>query len=568
MHCVGSARLLSRQLNTMTTTPRYHWWMSLALLAVSGAVGLAFLGARESLPWRVREAGDQNVLRIVYTQPLRPDPHARLFPLSTYNHFVLSLWEPLVECDPATGEPQPAAAASWSWSADRRLLTLRLRPDARWSNGDRVTAHDFVRAWRRLLRSRLDLAYTLFALKNAEAYHRGQRENPETVGVRALDDLTLQVELDQPRTTLVAELADPLLAPLHHSTEKVLAEKIIYQEPTALVTNGPFRLARANTDGFRLEASPAYHDRAKVRLAGVHFIRAINPVSGALMVAAGVADLLPSMDYMFERGLPTHRAVAVESELTLGVVANYFNVTRGPLRDLRVRQALALALNREELIDEYDRARLVPAWSWVPDMPGRKGLELFSEDAGKARRLLTDAGFPEGKGFPVLRMSLPLGMEGSPYPAACGERWFKELGIRTYVAYEAPSVRNERMNAGDFDIVYGTVVATVPDAADLLTTFTMPAEYSETRWRDEEIIRLLAAANQKTGTERLALLETAERRAMAAVPAVPLMFERRHTLRSTEVRGWYADPLARQSPKRLWLESPAPSNRSEPLPGT
>jgi oligopeptide transport system substrate-binding protein len=542
--------------------------MGLALLVLGGGLALVFLGPRESLPGAERGTRDQNVLRIVYTQALRPDPHVRMLPLSTYNQFILSLWEPLVECDPLTGEPQPAAAASWTWSDDHRQLTLRLRPDGRWSNGDPVTAQDFVRAWQRLLRARIDLAYTLFPVKNAEAYHRGQRERPEALGLRALDDLTLQVELDQPRTTLLAELSDPLLAPLHHSTERVLSDRLFYEQPAALVTNGPFRLRQANADGYRLEASPAYHGHEGVRLAGVQFIRTNNTTTGALLVSAGRADLIPSVNLTAGRTWPTRRSMAVESELSLGVVGNYFNVTRGPLRDLRVRRALALALSREELIEESDRSRLVPAWSWVPDMPGRPGLVLFNEDAAEARRLLAEAGYPAGKGFPVLRMALPLWMEGNPYPAACGERWFKELGIRTYVAYESPAKRNERINAGDYDVIYGGLIATVPDPADLLTSFTMPAEYSETKWRDEETIRLMAAANHKTGAERLALVEQAERRAMAAVPVVPLMFERRHTLRATEVQGWYSDPLARQSPKRLWLETPTVSPAANPRTGT
>jgi oligopeptide transport system substrate-binding protein len=533
--------------------------MSLALLVLGGGLALVFLGPRESLPGVGRGPEDQNVLRIVYTQSLRPDPHVRILPLSTYNQFIFSLWEPLVECDPLTGDPQPAAAASWVWSDDHRLLTLRLRSDGRWSNGDPVTAHDFVRAWQRLLRGRVDVAFTLFPVKNAEAYHRGQRERPEAVGLRALDELTLQVELDQPRTTLLVELSDPLLVPLHHSSERVLADRSFYDQPAALVTNGPFRLRRANADGYRLEANPAYHGQKGVRLAGVQFIRSNNPSTGVLLVSAGKADLMPSVSLSSDCTWPTRRSIVLESELELGVVGNYFNVTRGPLRDLRVRRALALALNREELIEEADRAQVVPAWSWVPDMPGRPGLVLFTEDAVEARRLLAEAGYPGGKGFPVLRMALPLWMEGNPYAAACGERWFKELGIRTYVAYEAPARRSERINAGDYDVIYGGLIATVPDPADLLTSFTMPAEYSETKWRDEETIRLMAAANHKTGAERLALLEQAERRAMAAVPVVPLLFARRHTLRATEVQGWYSDPLARQSPKRLWLQTPAAS---------
>jgi len=540
----------------MTTMPRDHRWISLALLVLGGGLALVFLGPRSSLPFAGRTPQDHGVLRVAYTPALSLDPHARVFPYPAYNHLMLCLWEPLVECHPSTGEPHPAAAGSWQWSKDHRVLTLTLR-EARWSNGERVTAHDFVRGWLRLLRSPISVAHPLFPVKNAENYHRGQLHQPGEVGLSALDDLTLRVELDQPRTSFVAELADPLLAPLHVSSERVLADKSFERQPETLVTNGPFRLIGADADGFRLEASPHYRQQARVRLAGVRFIRTHDVSTGVLLLAAGVADVLSGSNLEPVRSGLTARPLVIEAELVLGVVANYFNVTRGPLRDLRVRQALALALDRASLIEESDRARLVPARSWVPGMPGRPGLALFAEDAAEARRLLAEAGYPGGRDFPVLRMTLPLGGESDPYPAACSERWFKELGIRTYVAYESPVRRRSRITEGDYDLLFGLLVATVPDPADLLTTFSQPLAYNESKWQEEEIVRLLAAANHKTGAERLVLVEQVERRAMAAVPAVPLMFPRRHTLRATEVCGWYEDPLARQSFKRLWLDSAA-----------
>src|SRR5262245_23912547 len=128
----------------MTTTSRFHWWISLVLLGLCGTMAVVFWGPRQSLAMIPRRAEDRNVLRVAYAQYLLPDPHRRTLPFPTHNHFILSLWEPLVECDPATGQPQPAAAESWEWSADRLTLTLKLRPDASWSNGDPVTAHDFV----------------------------------------------------------------------------------------------------------------------------------------------------------------------------------------------------------------------------------------------------------------------------------------------------------------------------------------------------------------------------------------------------------------------------------------
>jgi len=544
----------------MTTTSRAHWWLGLALLAACGGMAAVFQSPRRALAAMPRPAEDRNVLRIAYTQYLVPDPHRRSFPMSPQNQFTLSLWEPLVECDPATGQPLPAAAQSWAWSADGLTLTLKLRPDARWSNGDLVTAQDFVRGWRRLLRQPMELAQNLFPLRNAEACYRGQLSDPSEMGVKAVDDLTLRLELDRPRSTMVAELADPLFAPLHQDSEQVIAEASYFAHPERLVTNGPFQLERAGDNGYRLKASAHYHGHEQVRLAGASFVRAGGAWSATLMLAAGVVDVVSPTPWE-EVDMPTRRPVRRETELVLGVSTIGFNVTRGPLRDVRVRQALALALDRSGPIGRFNPGRMIPAWSWVPDMPGRKGLVLLKEDADEARRLLAEAGYPSGRGLPVLHMALPLWMKSDPYPPVWAERWFRELGVRTHLIYEPVAESAKRMTAaGDYDLLYGTIVATVPDAGDLMSGFLWSGEYSETKWVDPEVIGLLAGANTKTGAERLALLEKAERRIIANVPAVPVMFERRQSMLADEVQGWYEDPLARQSLKRLWLaQGPAPS---------
>ncbi len=537
----------------MTKSPRFPWWIGLVLLAGCGALGGLSLAPRQGLPVAARAPEERGVLRVVTVQALSPDPHRRTMPLSTYNHFALSVWEPLVECDPATGTPMPAAAESWAWSDDQRVLTLKLRPEARWSNGDPVTAADFVRGWLRLLRQGIEVAHTLFPVQHAEAYHRGDRRDPSAVGFKAIDAHTLQLRLAHPRVTLVAELADPLLVPLHASNEATFAEKTYLRDPAALVTNGPFRFAGVAGDRIKLRASAHYHAAASVTLRGVEFLRTNSLSAGAMLVAAGKADLLAPMGSFSPAAWPTVRPVNFESELALGVTAIFFNTARGPLQDPRVRQALALALDRDLLIGDTARDRVVPAFSWVPDMPGRKGLNLFEEDAASARRLLAEAGYAGGVGLPILRMCLPSWVDGSPYPLRCAEQWFQQLGVRVYVAYDSPEARRERLNAGDYDITFGGLIATVPDAGDLLGTFLMPELYRETKWNDPETVRMLTTANQKTGAERLQWLELAECRAMGAVPVVPLIFERRVNLRAAEVQGWYPDPLARQSFKRLSL---------------
>ncbi len=545
----------------MTPTSRVHWWATLALSSAAALLLAVFLGPRKSLAVLPRPPGDAAVLRVAYVQNLQIDPHHRTFPFPVQNQFILSLWEPLIECDPDTGQAQPAAAEGWVWSEDRLTLTLKLRRDGRWSNGEPVTAGDFVRGWRRLLRQDMDVAGVLFSLKNAAAFHDGKAGAGE-LGLQAVDDATLRLTLGSIRSTLVTELADPLLSPLHRSTEDVLKQRRYLREPESLVTNGAFCLERADAEGFRLRTSRYYRDRANIKLAGAQFVRTDTLKMARLLVAAGRVDMVGPTPEGRLAALPTERSTTEATETALIVSTLDLNTTRGPLKDLRVRRALSLAMDRAASIRAASPNLMVPAFAWVPDMPGRPGLKILHEDAAEARRLLAEAGYAGGKDFPVLVMPVSPAWRSYTYLQDWTDRWYQELGIRTYMAFENEERRSHAIKTGDYDVMFAGLIATVPDAGDMLAAFTLPGVFNATRWEDPEIARLLGEADRKTGAERLALLEQVERRVMDAVPTIPMTFEYRRTLLAREVTGWYADPLGRQSLKRLAIEQP----RQEPDP--
>jgi ABC-type transport system substrate-binding protein len=234
------------------------------------------------------------------------------------------------------------------------------------------------------------------------------------------------------------------------------------------------------------------------------------------------------------------------------------NTKRGPLQEVRVRRALSLALDRKASLQRAPGAAvLVPAYAWVPDMPGRPALNILHENTDEARRLLAEAGYPDGKGFPVLVMPVSPRWRSYTYLQDWTDRWHRELGIRTYVAYVDDAARMQGVKEGAYDIIFNGLIATVPDAGDMLGAFAWPGVFNATGWSDPEVVRLLREADGKSGAERLALLEQVERRVMDAVPTIPTMFERRTTLLAAEVEGWYADPLGRQALKRLAIQAPA-----------
>lgn len=538
-----------------TTTSRYHWRASLALSFILAGLLVLFSGRFGSLKVERRTDADRGFLRVACTQPVSPDPQWRNYTLTQYNQFMLSLWEPLVECDPVTGQPRPAAAESWQWSPDQLTVTVRLRANGRWSNGDPVVAGDFVRSWLRLLKQNPEFAEILAPLKNVRAFLKGQLKAGQRVGVYAIDDHTLQIDLEKPRSTLMMELADPVLSPLHKTNGAVFVAQSYFKDTASLITNGPFRLLQANDNGYRMEANSFYWDAVNVKLQGLQFVRADGPSVGELMLAAGIVDFLAPTPPGKARGMLTDRAVVVKSEFEPTVNSININTARPPLGDVRVRQALALALNREASIEAHDPGHLIPAWSWVPEMPGRAGLTLLKEDPVEARRLLAAAGYPGGRGFPVLQWAMMKQIRPNRFANDWAEHWFRELGVRTYITYEDSTEYEHRMKAGDYDLSYSRITATVPDAGDLLGVFTWPVEMTGTNWSNQEVTEWLASANAAEGTEHLALLEKVERRVMSELCCVPVMFERRQTMLGGEVRGWYADPLSRQNFKRLYLES-------------
>ena len=538
----------------MTPTSRIPWWMAFAMAGAGVLMLAVFLAPRNDLPVLARPASDARVLRIVYPQVITPDPHRWNFFLPSQSQLILSLWEPLVECDPESGQPQPAAAESWRWSDDRLTLTVKLRPDGRWCNGDPVTAHDYVRSWRRLIGQELDWCAALFPVKNAEAIHRGELADSAALGVEAVDDLTLRISLNAVRSTFVAELADPLLVPLHTSSPEVFKQRAFFQSPELLVTNGAFRLVKAGPEGFRLAVSPHYRDRADLRLSGLEFIRADNASMARLLVAVGRADIANPPATGAPSGMPTTRCVTEQTEMVLRINSLDLNVARAHLRDVRVRRALALAINRAGSIAASDADVNVPAYSWVPDMPGRPSLSVMREDADEARRLLADAGYPGGRGFPVLVLPVNPYRENFANLQAWTDQWHRELGVRTYLAMGTTEERKRRMETGDFDIALNGLIATVPDAGDLLSVFAYPERFNIPSWRNPEFTRMMTEANQKAGIERMALLEQFERRALEDALTIPMLFERRRTLLAIEVAGWYPDPLGRQALKRLAIE--------------
>ncbi len=315
---------------------------------------------------------------------------------------VSGLFEGLLAFDSAA-HAVPGVAETWDISADKRVYTFHLRHNALWSNGDPVTASDFAASWRRALapETASDYASQLYFIKNGQPYNEGTLKDFSKVGVRVVNDFTLEVTLENPTPFFLDLCAFPTLYPVHLPTVKRYGDDWI--KPGKLVCNGPFMLeAWRINDHIRLVKNPRYWDAAHVALRTIDVLPTSTANPALIFYIRGLADLL------MDKGLvPVSLVTDLQKRPDfhaapfLGTYFLRFNCTKPPFNDARVRKAFALVIDKKLLVKKITRAGEPVATSFVP--PGTAGYTSppgLDRDPELARKLLAEAGYPGGRNFP------------------------------------------------------------------------------------------------------------------------------------------------------------------------
>jgi oligopeptide transport system substrate-binding protein len=459
------------------------------------------------------------------------------------------LSEGLVVPDPTGGPPLPGAAERWDVSPDGRVYSFHLRTAARWSNGDPVTAHDFVYSFRRILNPALAApkAPLFFSVKNAEAYFRGAITDFTQVGFTAPDARTLVVTLAQPTPHFLALAASGPWIPVHPATVEKFAggtrRGTAWTRPGNFVGNGPFTLAEWHPhQQIVVRRNPAYRDAVRVRLPGMQFVAFDNGETEERAFRAGQVDVTVAVPFsklaVYGRSpRPMLRQTPLHETRYLAV-----NVTRPPLTDPRVRRALALAVDRAAIVARVLQGGQQPARSFVP--PGLGGYAPGPQLAGDgtdARRLLAEAGFPGGRSFPRLELSTWV---NSSVLEAVQEMWRQTLGVEVSIAQREGKVHLAALQQGDYTLGFVPVLPDYDDAAAVLDEFVTGAPGNYPHWSNPAYDRLVADAG-RTGDAawRAALFREAEAILLAELPVIPLYFNTRNYLVQPRVRGWQEDRL-------------------------
>jgi oligopeptide transport system substrate-binding protein len=462
---------------------------------------------------------------------------------------IRALGQGLLVPDPAGGAPLPGAADHFDVSPDGRVYTFHLRPGAVWSNGDPVIAADFVAAYRRVLTpaTAAPKAELFFAVKNARAFATGAVDDFSAVGFRASDDRTLVVTLDEPDPAFPLHVASGPWIPTHAATVARFGRQ--WTQPANYVGNGPFTLAEWRPQQrIVVVKNPRYQASDRVRLDAIEFIRFDNEDSEERAFRAGQVDITMTVPrtklaaYAAERPAELHRAPLAETRFLA------FNTTRRPLDDLRVRRALGLAIDRAKIVGRITLGGQDPAFRFIAPVlrPAAASAHLATEfrfDPTEARRLLAEAEFPDGRGFPRLELTA-WSPSQTPVLEAVQAMWREHLGIEIAVAIREARVHLAALRDATYDIAFATTLLDFADPAAALGDFQSAAADNFPHWHSPEFDRLLAQATQVfEPVARWRLLEQAEAQMLAAGPVAPVYFNTHNWLMSERVQGWRPDPL-------------------------
>ena len=476
-----------------------------------------------------------------------------------------ALFEGLVGQSPKDLSPIPGLAASWEISSDRKTYTFHLRENLKWSNGEKLTAADFVYSYRRMLNPKLGAAnsYLLFVLKNAQAYFDGNVEWTH-VGVRSPDPDSLILELKNPTPYLLRLLSHPAWFPI---PEFVLSQHGAsdgratgWTRAGSMVSNGPFQLSEwIVNERIHLTRNDHYWDHETTRLKELYFYPTESREAEERAFRAGQLHLTEAMPTSRVRYYRDQKAPSLQIDPYLGSYYLQLNTRKQPLSDPRVRKALSLVLDRVLIVERITQGSQIPAWHFTP--PGTAGYtpEISGEkNLVEAQQLLAEAGFANGEGFPPLTYLYNTSENNKLIAEAIQNMWQTTLGIPIDLINQEWKVYTQSRETGDFDILRSSWIADYEDPSTFLDVWTAQSGNNFTGWSSAEYDRLIQAT-QVTEVEsaRFSLFEKAEELLIEKQPIIPLYFYTSVYLKHPSVRSYYPTLLNYHPWKHVYLESVA-----------
>ena len=554
---------------------------------------------------------------------------------------IRAVFEGLTDTNPKTLEAIPSVAEKWTASEDFKTWTFYLRKDAKWSNGERVTAADFVSSWKRLaemgdqvshqkllgnivgsqivkpaivppveneananllkpvasqnlplLNSNTNSAPKIETKtpptpektsppteKSARDKVKEQEKTPPEIkfGVVAVNDLTLKVSLVESDRDFPMLVAHPMFRPIYGDGKDFESGKL----NAAVVTNGAFRIASVGPEGITLDRAEHFWGRDRVELERVSFVVKESAEKALEAYRKGEIDAITNVD--FEPLALKLLAPFDDFQQTTHSALNFyeFNRDKKPFDDVRVREALAISIEREHLAEVEMEDSAKPALSFLPfgDATDKK----FVQDNDRAKELMTEAGFEDGENFPIVRLVINRNNTQQRIAKAVAKMWKQALNIDTEIIIKESSEIDGARQTGDFDVLRrGVVLPTADETVGLMAILepkkqlpleltiasppaapnSSPVTESSPENSNTESKNTNQPAASNTSPDAAHISETVESapiltedEAIAEIPAIPLYFPTSYSLVKPYIQGFEINTLDAPSLKDVKIDN-------------
>lgn len=447
-------------------------------------------------------------------------------------HIETALFEGLTRI--GEGEKvMPGIAESWTQSADGMVITFKLR-DAKWSNGDAITADDFKYSWLRALapETASEYSYQLYYIKGAEDYN-AKKGTADAVGIKVVDPKTLEVTLAAPTPYFIALTAFHTLYPVNKKV--VEANKDWSLKAETFVSSGPFKMQEwKHNDQVVVVKNENYWDAKSVKLSEVTFKLIEDNKAALTAFESGQLDALEHIPIEDIERLKAAKILKIAPYI--GTSYYRFNVTKKPFNDVKVRKALTLAINRQMLIDKVVKGGQLPAYAFTPpgmvDVEAGKdfrkvGGDYIKEDVAAAKALLAEAGYPDGKNWPAdVTILYNTKSDNKLLAEAIQNMWKTNLGIDIQLHNEEWAVYLENQKKLNYNISRAAWIGDYADAMTFMDMFVTGGGNNQTGWSNAEYDKQIKDVANKSGDQkvRIPAMHAAEKVLMDEMPIMPIYF--------------------------------------------
>ena len=468
--------------------------------------------------------------------------------------FMANCFEGLVTYDTVTGDLIGGLAESWDISEDGTVYTFHLREGLKWSDGSTLNANDFVYTIQRILKPETTAQYSYLVtdyIAGAEECFAGTG-SPEDVGVKALDDNTLEITLKTPAPFFINVLTMWTFSPVNQATIEANGDSWTASADT-YVCNGPFMISEINMgESIVLVPNPYYYDADKVKLQKITFRYITDPSTALMAYEAGEIDgsrTIPGSDYSRLK----MEGAGVVSVGAYGTVYYNINCEKAPFDNVLVRKALNLAVDRTALINDVVQVEAEPAYSAVS--PGyvvngeefSQGRSTFglsaTADVEAAQAALAEAGYPNGEGFPEVTLSYYSNDSVKKVVEALAEMLQTNLNITVNIVNQEWSVYYPDVQAGNYEICAMGWSGDYVHPMTFLSLNVTGNLDNISRYSNPEYDALVEQAKSETDeVKALEIMRQADNLAASEYPTLNLYYKVNTMLLKDYVQGYYLNP--------------------------